>query len=467
MLNQSVNCSSVEQNNQQLKNYSDDMMDLIQYNFKKHPSNFSYKYEQIQEHPNMPIIETTEFPETNLMYTYYSLRSKTNSLYTNSIHRYPPKYIPDYSQWAIKKYLKQGGMIIDPFIGSGVTALTAIQFPYTNICGFDIDPLACLISKTKVTPLSEDKLLQIRDDIIDRVSHSKVTPYKPHVIDILHWFNIGEVEDLGCIRSIIDDYKQDVDIYNFLLVTFSSIIQKCSLVADRESKAFVSKKVIKIPAEAKSTFKNKLRQNVASIISTSKVISSSSSCHIGCCDAKEISDAYFKQSQFQADLAISSPPYINSFDYPRSTKLSYMWIGDILDVNNMNAHQRKFIGTEYISSEYYKKSNLTGVPTLDSQILCMFKKDKKKAGIVYKYFYDMSLHLREMTKVLKKGAHYILVVGTSNILGEEIMTHSHLTNIAIQHGFELDNIFASKILNKSLRNKRGLEYEWVLDLKKL
>ncbi|MBF0345757.1 MAG: hypothetical protein HQL06_16200 [Nitrospirae bacterium] len=429
----------------------------------------------IQDEPNMPLISVAEFPANIPSYSFYALSSKIRSSYTHGIHRYPAKFIPDYPRWAINKYLKGNSVILDPFCGSGTTLLEGILAGNT-VYGIDIDPLARLISKVKTTPLSESALIQVNNEIVDRINNSTEAIFKPTNPDIFHWFDERAIEDLSLIRTIIDAYRNNGDIYDFLLITLSSIVKECSLVDTNQLKAFVSNNVDKVPADAKVEFIKSFNKNVERFISLSNVLSSKNhKCHMFNLDARNFSEVWFDMVNVEIDLAVTSPTYINSYDYTRANKLEYIWIGDVLE-NRMSVDvkdiKKNLIGTEHVSADKYNHLHLTGLPSLDAHIFRIFKTDRKRSYIVFDYFDSMKRHLLEMHKVLKKTGHYIMVVGNSNILKKEIKTHKHLVDIAIESGFNLENIFASKILNKNMKfDKKGkggeIAYEWVLDLKRV
>ncbi len=68
-------------------------------------------------------------------------------------------------------------------------------------------------------------------------------------------------------------------------------------------------------------------------------------------------DALYTTDNFKADIAITSPPYINAFDYPRTLRLENLWMethteGTILDSKS------KYVGTEKFKISQEKKKVL-------------------------------------------------------------------------------------------------------------
>src|SRR5262249_44133921 len=72
--------------------------------------------------------------------------------YTHGLHRFPAKYVPQIPAWAITNYLRPGGVVLDPFVGSGTTLVECALQRCTAV-GLDIDPLARFISAAKTTAI--------------------------------------------------------------------------------------------------------------------------------------------------------------------------------------------------------------------------------------------------------------------------------------------------------------------------
>src|SRR5688572_675336 len=67
------------------------------------------------------------------------------------------------------KGLKKGATVMDPMVGSGTVLRTVSELGYSGI-GFDIDPLAVLMSKAWTNDLNSVRLLNKSNDL---VSHAK------------------------------------------------------------------------------------------------------------------------------------------------------------------------------------------------------------------------------------------------------------------------------------------------------
>ena len=80
------------------------------------------------------------------------------------IHPYPAMLHPLLVDWLVDKFAKENDLIFDPFCGSGVTLVQSGIKGFESI-GFDINPLALLIAKTKTSSYQKSQMLEEFDDL--------------------------------------------------------------------------------------------------------------------------------------------------------------------------------------------------------------------------------------------------------------------------------------------------------------
>jgi len=382
--------------------------------------------------------------------------------YTHSIFKYPCKFIPQIPEWFINKYksnkTEQYGLI-DPFMGSG-TALVEASVAKIPSYGIDVDPLGILLSKVKTTTLTNKELRIIKtfynnfNKNFNKTNKKQIENYIPSLSNLDHWFSKKAILDLATIKFLIyQNYKinKNKKIKNFLLITFASIIRKVSFADEQSPKPYVSTKIKKIPSDVKQAFLYHLCKNIKSITKYSKKVKNTNVKIIGW-DARKINNKEILAKKIH--LAITSPPYINAFDYVRSLKLENYWI-DSFDEKNLSIYYKKQIGTEKISSKQYKSSlPKFGIKVLDDSLKKIYKVDQKRAHVINDFFISMSKNLKEIYKILLKDGYYCIVIGDSKIRNIEISSSKILKFIAKDIGFKLENEFSYIIRNRYLRIPR-------------
>jgi DNA modification methylase len=415
------------------------------------------------------IVQVEDLPRDIDFNTTFEIVSNDVSYFSHGFFKYPCRFIPHIPRWAILKYTQKGQLVLDPFAGSGTTLVEAV-LNERNALGVDFDKLSQLLCRTKTQKISSRQLSQMpsigsqlfeNDDIPNMAN--------PDIHNLHHWFPPKNIRDLTNLKSAIEinfGTKKDKRIYNFLLVCFASIIKKCSFTDDTSPKPYVSRRIKKEPAYVKEIFIKTLMSYLKKMNGyESRVFGK---CHVISDDARNI---HAKQYNGRINLAVTSPPYINAFDYVRSLRLENAWLGYYGDSNILDIKKRQ-VGTETISSNVYGEGvGNTRYKKLNTILKRIEKQDKKRAFVVFKFFEDMEKNIKEVHRLLKKKGHYVIVVGDSRIRGINVPTHEILIDIAKINGFGLENIFSYIIKNRYLRIPRSgrgglIKKDWVIDLVK-
>lgn len=422
----------------------------------------------------LPVDELPQIPTESPLHAYL-IRNIGLRDGTHKFHRFPGKFIPHIPRWAIKRYVRgdRPNIILDPFCGSGTTLVEAALSGHVGY-GFDIDPVARLVSKVKSTPLELGAFRTCGKVLRDFINDEREGKFKPVIPTLSHWFNEQTVRDLSLIREGVELFKRNQDIYDFLLVVLLAIIRRTSNADNQTQKTYVSHTHPKTPEPAKPLFLKTLDEYIDRVLEFSRLhkLMGGHATVLGAWDARTFSTAWTNRTSQKADLAITSPPYVKSVDYVYNQMAEYFWIGDLFGLSTQreqNNHKELYIGTQQVKATEHS-SLRTGLTAVDNLLDRISQTSRKNAHITYKYFVDMGLHFAEMSKVLQPGAHYVLVVGDSIVSQENVATHLLLPDFALRHGFTLERSFAYEIRNRHMRFPRGgrggiVKYDWILDFR--
>jgi len=391
--------------------------------------------------------------------------SKDQQAFTHSLHKYPAKFFPELPRWLIQRYSEKGDRILDPFMGSGTTNLESMLCGRDSV-GVDIDPFSRFLSKVKTTPIRSDRLEEVRKRLhvcLDRYRgnekfKSPEFPYREN------WFSSHVLNELAYIKQTIEKEAPTQHILDFLLICFSSIIRKVSEADDNCTRTVIRKnrrKDIKV-GYALKFFKTRLDKAVSSMASFTEA---SNGCRVKIPrQASAIDMSIFQDKQF--DLAITSPPYVNAVDYPRTHQLEMYWLG--LASGSLAPLKRRHVGTEVVRVENYRELHKTGIKSADGVLKKIYKIDPRRAYIASKYVSDMSINLKEVYRVLNKRGRYVVVVGSNMIRGNTFENWKYIKESALQIGFEVEVHFISIIINHFIRisRKERIEEDHVLVLRK-
>lgn len=416
------------------------------------------------------------------------IRVPSVTSYTHGFHKYPAKFIPHIPEWAIRRYLgdAKGKLVLDPFSGSGTTLVEGALSGNASI-GIDIDPLSVLIAKVKTTPLN----IPLLEEVVSWFRHSLVDYngplFTPECETMEHWFPVETIEALARIRTVIDliqdtfgNSKEIKDIYDFLIICFSSIIRRVSYADNESQKTYVSHTHVKEPEAVSPVFDAQLDYFVERITQYSRLEGLGVASVIKASSSEPMLELL---SGRRADLSITSPPYIKAIDYIYNQMVELFWIGDLFGMDTQtkqNAKKNSYVGNKQIPSKEYSGFNPSqhcfGIPELDEKIDSVFKTDPKNglkhSYIAYKYFTLMDKHFESMSNCLSKGAHYVFVVGDSDVSNIHFNTATYLAEQADKYGLVLSNRWGYIIKNRFMRfDRKGrggkIDIDWVLDFERM
>lgn len=397
-------------------------------------------------------------------YDIFDIMEKNVTSYTHIMHKYPSKFIPQIPRWAILEYSKQGDVILDPFSGSGTTAVESMVHG-RNAIALDINPVAQLISKVKTTPIEPDKLRESYEVLIDKYINDREVKREevPNIPNIEKWFTEESIKNLSILKYYIKKIE-DKDIRDFFLVTFSAIIRKTSNAEYRSQKTYISSRFKKEPSDVYQIFNRRFNQYLSGMKDFYNLNTSDkceSNIFLGSADT--VSNYIDENS---VDLAITSPPYVTAVEYPAVFKLEYQWL-DFFEDSEINEHRKSYIGTDRVYKNEYDTLHLLGIKEIDDKLREIYINNKKKACIIYKYLVGMENNFKEVYKVLKTGARYLVVVGNNSVMNIEIELSEFLIMLAQRVGFNCEKIFCYKIKDRHLiipRNGRGgiIDKDWMI-----
>ena len=354
---------------------------------------------------------------------------KENTRYlTHNYHPYPSKYIPQIPKNLIQIFSKKRELVLDNFVGSGTT-LVECKLLGRNGIGVDINPLACLVSKVKITNLDVRALLKERNRQIRRIKDVVISSKKEKSIDlppnpnITNWFQPHTIKELLIIKGCIDKIKEQ-DIRNFFMVAFSSIIRTVSNAASGFGNLMISKN----PPKKKNVFKkfiSKLDGMIKEMVEFNEMSDKSVNIKIFNRNTKNLD--FIPNSSI--DLLCTHPPYMASVPYAEYQKLFCWWLG-----YNPRKLDRELIGGQ------------------------RFRKDTAD-----RYLRDMKRSFFDMCRVLKKNRFCCVVIGNPLYRSKIWDLNKYLAKIGEEVGFSLKK----EIVRGKYKTTMGkMKHEYILIFRK-
>jgi hypothetical protein len=411
--------------------------------------------------------EVPQFPDfTDIEHGQLFALSLSNNTtgFTHGLHRFAAKYIPLVPAWALDNFADRTSVILDPFMGSATTLVEGIVRGGTNI-GIDIDPLARLIARAKVTAIDEERLHELAEELAATWTTPAATLAvpMPDIRNFEHWFSTVQWGWVQALRDAILALDCNDDERRFLLVVFSSTLRWVSNADDQSQKTYVSGTLSKKPPAVREVFWRFLNRAIEGLSDLNRKRHSEAVVHI----PDQADATALNLPPESVDVAITSPPYLDSVDYPYNMMLEYFWLGQLIgipDRKSFNALRRSPIGAKNPAERILLPPELDGIIRTD-----VMPPTRRIAAAAY--FSLMRRHFHEASAVLKPGARYVFVVGNSQSLVDVLPLHQSFVHLAQTSGLELERAFGYRIRRhymKFPRNGRGgiILIDWVLVFRK-
>jgi tRNA G10 N-methylase Trm11 len=334
---------------------------------------------------------------------------------TPSIHPFPARMAPELALKSLERL--HSGVVLDPMTGSGTVARVAKERGLTAQ-GFDLDPLAVLISNVGTTPVDDDLIgsFEVRfSDLIRNLDDGKVVlPWMDGDPEaerfVTYWFGERQQVDLRRIAYLLYNSAaigMPDEIANVFRVALSRIIitkkQTASLAQDT-SHSRPHRVTLESDYDVLDGFSRSLRalrKRIAHIPTQGSV-------SITHGDARNLSTL----ADESVDAVLTSPPYLNAIDYMRGHRLSLIWLGhcygDLRHArsNSIGAERRSDLPFDIDSFQQIKDSMglLATLPI-------------RYHGMIERYVIDLHKMMSEVARVMKAGAYATFVMGNSCLRG--------------------------------------------------
>jgi hypothetical protein len=286
------------------------------------------------------------------------------------------QFSPQLIETILSFYCPSNSVILDPFVGSGTVLLEA-SYLSLEAYGFEINPAAYIMSHTYefINDSQKKEVLKNLRNIVDQEFPLRIFEVSDQVENL--------VDKLQNTRNMLPDRSK---------VLFDALVILLDVCNNKITQEFIQKKFL----------------HLSNIIT--KLPYSQKPIRVGLSDARSLP---LKNNQI--DFVVTSPPYINVFNYHQNYRQSAEILGwDLLK-----------IAKSEIGSNRANRSN--------------------RFYTVVQYCLDMGDILKELARVSKQQARIVLIVGQeSNVLGVPFYNADIIEKIGVK----------TKLFQKVLRQKR-------------
>jgi SAM-dependent methyltransferase len=328
--------------------------------------------------------------------------------------------------------------VLDPMAGSGTTLVTA-KLRGHQVVGFDMDPLAILISNAWLSNVSKNELETKAAEVLSRAEsraqNMALRDAYPRAADdetkkfVRYWFDQTNRRQLTALSQSIS-LVRDPRVRNLLWCAFSRLIITkkvgVSLAMDvSHSRPHRTYDVAPVRAFDRFLYSVKFVMNAAPFSGLGKRIDTSL---VQRGDARRLPLA-----SSTIDIVITSPPYLNAIDYIRGHKLSLIWMGH--SISDLRAVRSTNVGSEKAAKETNEDKATEEV----MRTMCSVDSlSTRNAGMLRQYVRDMRGVLAEIQRVLRPAGKAVLVVGDCNLKDSFVSNSTGILSLASELGLQIE-----------------------------
>jgi hypothetical protein len=345
------------------------------------------------------------------------------------VHPFPARMAPGIALQVMSE-AEEPIRVLDPMMGSGTVLAMARSLGHRAV-GYDVDPLAVLISRVWTKTTDAEGVRETAQEVLHRArltfdSLSLADAYPPNCDErtrafIRYWFDGYSRRQLTALSLAIGRLRCETA-RDALWCSFSRLIitkQSGASLALDLSHSRPHRSFDVAPEKPFNKFLSAVDRVLDNVVDTrDRERGPSPAVHLG--DARSI--PLPKES---VDLVLTSPPYLNAIDYIRCSKFSLVWMG--YGVDELRDVRATSVGTE-VGGEDFEDD-----PEIDQIIDSLKVRDtmtKRNQRILARYIDDMRKAMKQVTRVLSKSGTAVYIVGENTLRGSYIKTSTIISKLA-------------------------------------
>jgi hypothetical protein len=368
-----------------------------------------------------------------------------------NLHRYPATMIPQLGIAVLNRLGVSSGSLLDPYCGSGSSFAAGIHCGVSEVFGFDLNPLAVLISKAKFTRIGKATTQRFKTHLLSQLESLKPARANssdiPEITNAEYWFSKRAIMELVAIKRVVDEID-DTDVRDLVLLALSETIRDVSYTRKNEFKLY------RIPPEKMSSHNPDsfaiFREYLV------RIFENYVRAYLPMLDGvkTQIENIPFDSLSSEVDVVLTSPPYGDSrttVAYGQFSTLTNEWLGI--------SHARK-IDSMLMGGRRVK--SLLEESIISGELKQIAKTDSKRALEVSSFYSDLGTSISEVAKAVRAGGYAIYIVGNRRVKDVQLSTDQFIAEefekANCSHVVTFERLISSKSMPavNSPSNKAGL-----------
>lgn len=314
--------------------------------------------------------------------------------------------------------LPRGSLVLDPMSGSGTVLRQALDKGHKAI-GFDMDPLAVLMSRVWTRLVPDELIASVSEEILQCAQELYEPPLTWVDSDfetsnfIEYWFAPKQREALRKIAASLSHFssqrhsKIEHAAADVVRVALSRIIvtkEQCASLARDTSHS----RPHRVSTSSDYDVFDGLRRSIKQVRDRLVEAPPPDGAQIRTGDARDLNEI----DNGSIDGILTSPPYLNAIDYLRGHRMSLVWLG--YKISELRSIRSRTIGTERAPDKIDESEMFSKIRHAMGEIDLL---PSRYASMVDRYTEDLYRLSSEASRVLRPGGLATFVMGNSCLKG--------------------------------------------------
>lgn len=332
-----------------------------------------------------------------------------------SIHPFPARMAPELAISQLDR-LPSDSVVLDPMSGSGTVVRHAAEIGLKSY-GFDLDPLAVLISKVSSRHIPDEEIEAAGAKLLKEAMGLSADPELPWIDGdgeaerfVAYWFAKKQRRALRKVAyalSIAEDIGISADTRDVLKVALSRIIvtkaQAASLAQDTSHS-----RPHRVATESDYDVIGGFEKSIVQLRKRLQRISPKVEGIVAHGDARKLTDI----EDGSIDFILTSPPYLNALDYMRGHRMSLIWLGH--RYSELSKTRSASIGAERAPDTPLSEQLTHEVQSYMGEL---DELPRPQRMMINRYVADLYQMASEVSRVLRDNATATFVMGDSCLRG--------------------------------------------------
>jgi len=368
---------------------------------------------------------------------------------THGLHPYPARMVPQVARRLLGRYSKPGGLVLDPFCGSGTVLVEAVLLGRRAV-GVDVNPLAVLLARVKSKPVepglvrgSLRKLLAEVSADLGLLRSGRLLAELPEFPNVRYWFKEGVGEELSVVMRRVQGLGEP-RLRALALVCLSQCARRASNIysaGDTFTKRLREEELQSHTPDVEHFFTQSVNKAITAM---QAFYNASARGRFGVAQVLQGDARSLPLPDCSVDAVVTSPPYgeeRSTVSYTRWSRVSAPWLGFTTEM--FRSASRASLGES-------PRQGWRLPETLRAALEPVAREDPLLARAASRFFADYFSSLGEMARVLVRGGRCCVVVGDRSLRRRRIPVGAITREMGEALGLGHIKSFKRRIPSKSI-----------------